>query len=475
MKRFLIVCVLMAVSLPAWGIGASPRYVEELRVGGGYGEAVDGGVDIEKDGDILADTLTLGTPLGVGSGGTGAATAETARSGLGLAIGTNIEAWDNDLDDLAGLTHTARNIVVSDGTDWTSRAMQAADVPTLNQDTTGDADSLLTKTWASPAAIGTGTPAPITGTALTGTSLSLSGAATFSSVADANYSHIIDSSSITKFTSFTVKKTAAGGEASITLQTLGSSFPGGTYCGQNYADLSALIFESCAAGIIITAGETIPLILGTNNVARVTITAGTVTVADDFIVSGGDITAGVNGTTRGRGIYEQGAGGNTPGDIQLHTANGTVTYGNGAADGSWHTGLSAPTADGTNLFQTINPASPPAFGGTAPAAGTFTTLTATGMTLNTTITTWPADTVQPSVAGGNVFKVPATWTTGNNIIDFSDDVAGQRILIIGGDVDCIVTDSGNLRLSGSWTAGSDDTLELFYNGSNWFEISRSNN
>ena len=40
-------------------IGAHPRYIEELSIGGGYGESVDGGCDIEDDGTISTDgTLT---------------------------------------------------------------------------------------------------------------------------------------------------------------------------------------------------------------------------------------------------------------------------------------------------------------------------------------------------------------------------------------------------------------------------------
>ena len=46
---------LLAVSAVALGIGATPRYIEELRIGGGYGESIDGGTDFEQDGDILTD------------------------------------------------------------------------------------------------------------------------------------------------------------------------------------------------------------------------------------------------------------------------------------------------------------------------------------------------------------------------------------------------------------------------------------
>lgn len=44
--------------------------------------------------------------LGVVGGGTGSGTASGARTNLGLAIGTNVEAWDTDLDCLAALATT---------------------------------------------------------------------------------------------------------------------------------------------------------------------------------------------------------------------------------------------------------------------------------------------------------------------------------------------------------------------------------
>lgn len=41
-----------------------------------------------------------------------------ARAELGVALGTNVQAWDDDLDDIAALTPTDSNIIVGNGTDW---------------------------------------------------------------------------------------------------------------------------------------------------------------------------------------------------------------------------------------------------------------------------------------------------------------------------------------------------------------------
>lgn len=58
----------------------------------------------------------------VAEGGTGSSLAPTARTNLGLAIGTNVQAWNNNLDDIAALTPTDSNIMVGNGTDWVAES-----------------------------------------------------------------------------------------------------------------------------------------------------------------------------------------------------------------------------------------------------------------------------------------------------------------------------------------------------------------
>ncbi len=50
------------------------------------------------------------------------ANASTARTTLGLAIGTNVMAWDAQLDDIAALAYTDSNFIVGDGSNWVAES-----------------------------------------------------------------------------------------------------------------------------------------------------------------------------------------------------------------------------------------------------------------------------------------------------------------------------------------------------------------
>ena len=79
--------------------------------------------------------------IGISDGGTGATTAAGARSALSLVVGTNVQAYDAQLTDVAGLAVTDGGFIVGDGSNFvletgnTARAslgLGTSDSPTFN-------------------------------------------------------------------------------------------------------------------------------------------------------------------------------------------------------------------------------------------------------------------------------------------------------------------------------------------------------
>jgi hypothetical protein len=63
-----------------------------------------------------------GTDLAVVNGGTGASDAATARSNLGLVIGTDVQAYSADLSAITALAKTDGNFIVGDGSTWVAES-----------------------------------------------------------------------------------------------------------------------------------------------------------------------------------------------------------------------------------------------------------------------------------------------------------------------------------------------------------------
>lgn len=94
------------------------------------------GVDIPQSAsafvvvDASANDVDFLTPPTVGTsgvtpisqGGTGQTTAALARTALGLAIGSDVQAWDVNTDQIAALTPTDSNVIVGNGTAWVAES-----------------------------------------------------------------------------------------------------------------------------------------------------------------------------------------------------------------------------------------------------------------------------------------------------------------------------------------------------------------
>lgn len=111
-----------------------------------------------------ATVLTDNAAVTVLQGGTGSTTASGARTNLGVAIGSNVQAWDADLDTIAALTATTDSFLQSKASAWTTRTPTQVTADLIAM--IGDSGSGGTKGLV---------PAPASGTAAAGKYLKADG------------------------------------------------------------------------------------------------------------------------------------------------------------------------------------------------------------------------------------------------------------------------------------------------------------
>lgn len=104
-------------------------------------------IDLDDLGVVTGDSDFL---VGTGAGTLAWESGATARTSLGLAIGTNVQAWDAQLDDIAALAVTDGNIIVGDGANWVAES--GATARTSLGLGTGDSPQFTEATLSSAAA-----------------------------------------------------------------------------------------------------------------------------------------------------------------------------------------------------------------------------------------------------------------------------------------------------------------------------------
>ena len=139
------------------GIGAVVSATDTLTISADL--KANGGVVIESSElavDLGASSIT-GT-LAIADGGTGATTAAAARAGLGVSIGTDVQAFNDILADLAGLTQASNKLPYFDS----NQTAATTDLSSFGRSLIDDADASAARTTLGVDAAGTDNSTDVT-------------------------------------------------------------------------------------------------------------------------------------------------------------------------------------------------------------------------------------------------------------------------------------------------------------------------
>jgi hypothetical protein len=240
-------------------------------------------------GDITGNAANVTGTVAIGKGGTGQTTQQAALTAL------------------SG-TQTSGQYLRSNGTNTLLSAIQAADVPTLNQNTSGSAGSVLNALTA-------------------GTNISFNSGTTYNgSAAITISSATVLAKSTSAFTTGTAATyTAPSNTQWVKVTVVGAGGNGGGAASQRATG-------GGGGGVAIkwlamTAGQTLTYTVGTAAGSASTVSSGTLTITTITANSG----ANGAGTAYASGITAGAAGGTaTNGDINISGEQGGYSYGSGA-------------------------------------------------------------------------------------------------------------------------------------------------
>lgn len=430
------------------GMSAAPRYLEELRVGGGYGDD-DGGLDIEAngalstDGGLLAEgNLTMRGRLSAGTAGHVLTTEEGLVDGGKLVDDSVTDAKVND----------ALTIGSSGSVDG-----GAVNIPAAQDETaTDNTDTLLVH----DASAG-GTREMTRADFLAGIQGLWSDAGSYIHPQNAPGVHIEDDGGIVTGGALGIPGGPVSvGTASGDIYLMKAQFEG--------SETLTFNERSAIEGHVIWSGSNHSL----SNLHGI---AGRASVGSGFSSTATNII-GVRGLAIAGPVFSQiHCGVGVKGQVVLNQSgaitDGMALYGGTAGSiasvsnlyGLYIEDMSKGSASNYAIYTGLGTCR---FGDDVTVSGSLSTPSMVAFSANDTT---------PSAAGANMFRVPDTWSPGNDVTNLDDGVAGQTVMVLGGDADCVFTDNANLHLSGPWTAHPDDTLVLVHMDGTWHELSRSDN